>query len=689
MLLIETPAAMMAALEVLDQELGEEPLAALDTETYPKPGARAPQALIDEDEAFLDPYSNLVRLIQIQTRNGQCYVFDVKAIGEKNLGPLVELLNNPYVTWVLHNAKYDWKILSVHLGVTLQTIYCTQIATALLGFATGFKARVAGGLGLKDIVRDFLDVQLDKSEQTSFWGGELRLSQVEYAAGDVRWLIPLYDLFIRWFEQTYEMTQAVDLEMRALPSVCQMELNGIKLDTWMYRLVQRCAEAALPGLLKELCKHFGVPMQCVRDPQNKARLTWVPSNFNFNSDQQVKALLHKHGILVENMKEETLKEWKDRFPIIEKLISYNQLTKQLGVDYEAYVNPTTGRVHPTYNQCGAATGRFACLDPNLQQTPKLDVKIPERIVQELVEQGMTSRIEKYLDPKREGYYLNYRYCFVADADTAVDDEEWVIASLDYSGQEVAVLVALSEDPFMIDIMNQPKKLPKKDEAGNVILNALGEPAEWEENLAADLHSQAAATMFKIDPKDARSKPPQFNGKSYRDLAKAVVFGLAYGKSAKSLSEEWGISEEAGEKIVSDFFKPMPVLKRYLDDCGKRGKKTRMCRFGYGRLRFLNDSRHTDRNAADRAARNTPIQGNSALMMKEGLIKLNAIERRFRGHCRLIGTVHDEALVKIRKSKVEMILPLCEQAMKDAASIFLKGLIKDPEVGIGVGKTWTK
>ena len=122
-------------------------------------------------------------------------------------------------------------------------------------------------------------------------------------------------------------------------------------------------------------------------------------------------------------------------------------------------------------------------------------------------------------------------------------------------------------------------------------------------------------------------------------------------------------------------------------------KTRLCRFGYGRLRFLNDSRHTDKKAADRAARNTPIQGNSSLMMKEGLIKLLELEQQYPDAINLMGSVHDEAIVRVRKDCLEELIPLAEKAMVEAAALFLcdqdgNPLIKG-EVGIGIGPTWTK
>jgi DNA polymerase I-like protein with 3'-5' exonuclease and polymerase domains len=684
--LITNPADLRDAISLLRHAAKQEPLMALDTETFNN-GKQAPPALIRAktkdggSKAFLDPYSNRIRLVQLKGRNTPAILVDLLCFTSGELQPLIDFLNEDWVTWVIHNAKFDWKILKVDLGIRLTKVYCTLTAGYMMGYATGITPRRDScGMGLSDFVRDLLqEEELDKTEQKEYWGGELSESKLRYAEKDIAYLIPLYDRFVAMFASPrYNCSKAVDLEMRTLPAVAQMELNGICLDLWMYRLVQRCAKAALPGLLKELCQYFGIPMQQGFDPATRT-FTLRPAGFNFNSDQQVKQLLNSKGIPAENMQEETLKGFEARFPIVRTLIQYNQLTKQLSVDYESFISPVTGRIHASFNQNGAATARFACQDPNLQQVPKLDVPVPQAIIDELEREGLLPRIAHYNNEKRGGYFLNYRYCIVPPPG-------WKLVSADFSGQEISVMVALARDPFMISIMNEDEFLKNPD--GSYKLDEKGKKIA---NLAADLHSQAAAVMFKIKPEQARECPPQFNGKSYRDLAKAVVFGLAYGKSAKSLAEEWGIPEAEAEAIVEAFFRPMLVLKAWLEAQEETGMKTRLCRFGYGRLRFLNDLRHSDKKAAGRAARNTPIQGNSALMIKESDVSLYSLELQNPDTFRLVANIHDEALYEVRDDAVDTLVPLARQAMLDAASLFLcddDGKVLVPgKIGVGVGMTW--
>lgn len=683
-------AGLTEAIAALEREAAIEPWIALDTETYSDGTVTVYK--------FWDPYTNKIRLVQLKGRNGIVWMIDLKALGPGAvLDPLIAFLRRQDITWVGHNLKFDFKMLAVNLGVHLAKVYCTLIAGSIVGYATGMTARRAAGLSLKDLMRDLLGKYMDKEQQTSYWGGQLTTAQLDYAAADVEDMIPLADKFREMFRDEYRCEAAVDLEMEALPAVCRMELNGILLDSWMYRLIQRCAKARIPALLKELCEYFGVPLQRVFDPETR-KFSLVPTKINFDSNRDVMALFRSHEIIVENLQADTIEPLSDRFPILKVYLEYKALQKQLSVDYEAYVHPVTGRIHSTFNQNGAATGRFACTEINMQQVSKYDVKVPASVIAELEAAGLLDRVAKYWSKDQNTYVLNYRYCFIPR-------KGYKFVTLDYSGQEIAIMVALSNDPFMIEVLKQPKKIPKVDPLSGI--EVLGDDGKvvMVDNLKADLHSQVAAKMFKIDISRVKEKPPEFHGKSYRDLAKAVCFGLAYGKSAKSLAEEWGISEAEGEKIVREFFEPMPVLYAWLTQQGKIGMATKLCIFALGRWRFLNDSRHSDKKAAERAAKNTPIQGAGALMMKKAMTLVDAMAQGmdlntliaqgfvvpYEGMEPLIipvSTVHDELNVEVREDLVGDLVPDIERQMLDAADVFLMGKVKG-EVGIGVGDTWTK
>jgi ribonuclease D len=110
------------------------------------------------------------------------------ARGQTEAPRLRALLEDPAVEKVFHFARFDVAALAENLGITVEPIFCTKIASRL---ARTYSPRH----GLKDLVTDLVGVELDKQVQSSDWGRveELSEAQLAYAAGDVRWLLPARD----------------------------------------------------------------------------------------------------------------------------------------------------------------------------------------------------------------------------------------------------------------------------------------------------------------------------------------------------------------------------------------------------------------------------------------------------------------------------------------------------------------
>jgi DNA polymerase I-like protein with 3'-5' exonuclease and polymerase domains len=671
--LITTQQGLEGALAQLNKEVKAEPLVGIDTETY--------STGLSTIYEFGDPYTNAVRLVQLKTRFGSAYIFDIKAL--KDVSLLVDFLNRSDIVWTGYNLKFEYKMLKHNLGVTLRNMWCSYIAVAMIGFATGMTIRKAIGMGLGVILKDYLNVEVDKSEQSSYWGGTLSKSQLTYAANDVEHLIPLMDCLAAAISNEYKCEEALQLEFDVLPVVGDMELTGIGFDLDMYRRVQECAKVALPSIIKELCDYFGVSMQRTYNPETR-KFELQPATFNLNSRDDVLKAFSSRGIELPDLQAETLKNLADTYDTIKLYLDYKTISKQLTTDYEKYVHPLTKRIHSSFHQMGAATGRFSSSAINLQQIPKIDLRIPDHLVD-------AERDAQYFDKKRGGYFLNYRYCFTAEG-------EGFIASSDFGGQETSIMAVLSMDPKMIEILSRPEKACID--------------GKWVENPDADLHSQTAALAFGIDPKDARTKHPKWNGKTYRDGTKAVTFGCAYGQSEQALGPQLGITVEEAKEIINRFFKPLAGLKRWLDNASKKANETRLSRFALGRIRFLNDSRHSDKGAVGRAGRNVPIQGMGALMMKKALIYLGAKLEGLAAlgiHARIVGTVHDEVLVEFLTPPEEywdhteysgdhklepyapehrFIVKSILDSMDSGSHFFLQGIVPD-RASCGVGRTWVK
>jgi ribonuclease D len=131
------------------------------------------------------------------------------------------LLQAPNVIKIFHFARFDVGVLKHYLGADTNPIFCTKIASKLVRTYTDKH-------GLKDLVKELLKIELDKSDQTSDWAHpDLTDSQLEYAANDVRVLLPIYAQITHLLAREGRMELAQKL-FKALPTICELDINGFK-----------------------------------------------------------------------------------------------------------------------------------------------------------------------------------------------------------------------------------------------------------------------------------------------------------------------------------------------------------------------------------------------------------------------------------------------------------------------------
>jgi DNA polymerase-1 len=214
-----------------------------------------------------------------------------------------------------------------------------------------------------------------------------------------------------------------------------------------------------------------------------------------------------------------------------------------------------------------------------------------------------------------------------------------IVAADFVQQEMYVLAAVSRDQDLQDAI-----------MGGV-----------------DLYGLAAIKLFRLDcsPGEVKRLHPR-----ERDRAKAIQFGLIYGKSSFSLARDLGITPEEAKKLLDDYFKAFPTVKAFIDDV-----KGRVSRDGYiddlfGRRRYLLDAKldrprkqyekMTDAekavvgkiNAAKRAAQNFVIQGAAATITKLAMIRCHQHLRADHADIRMILTLHDELHFDVPQADVD-------------------------------------
>jgi DNA polymerase-1 len=575
---------------------------AIDSETYltSDPNCDNQYNRSKTGPAAFDPHTARVRLIQLKGRDTIPYVVDLLRLEDHSL--LKTLLVRDDVLWIGHNIKFDIKMFAGTLGVWLKKVWCTMQASILIRNGVGFMER---GNGLADISRDFLSLNLDKTEQISDWSiTDLRDEQLEYAALDVVNLHELKDILNGTLVNDYKMPEVVQLEMGVILPTARMEYNGIPFNKDMYTMCQEAANFAIPGLLQQIGKFFHEKIgQTIAityvDLHNDGtevvpfKLPWgggkAGKDLLMSKTAMVLPMLQELGLDIDNVQKTTLEAYKENNPGVASLIDFYNLVKQAQFDYEKYIHPVTGRIHPGFKISGATTGRFSCTSPNVQQVPSKVTMVH----------------------KSTGTSVNYRYCFEADPG-------WLICSADFSGQELAVMAAMSGDEAMCKILNEN----------------------------GDLHGEAAAGMFNISLAEVRDKIPGGNGQTYRDRGKIVMFSLAYGKTAKGFADDWGISEKEAKDLIKGFEKRFPQLTKWLKYHGELGVAQGFSKLANGAMRFVAENTR-DKDAAYRAAMNFQIQGLSSWMTRLAMIKLDQVIQDNNLPMQLIACIHDELLVTFR------------------------------------------
>src|ERR1700733_15236943 len=136
---------------------------------------------VDTETLGLNPNRDRLCLAQLSAGNDVCHA--VQFAAENYTAPnLKKLLTNPGVTKLFHFARFDIAMFKRYLGVECKPVYCTKIASKLVRTYTDRH-------GLKDLVRELLNVDLSKEQQSSDWGAaELSEKQLAYAANDVAYL---------------------------------------------------------------------------------------------------------------------------------------------------------------------------------------------------------------------------------------------------------------------------------------------------------------------------------------------------------------------------------------------------------------------------------------------------------------------------------------------------------------------
>jgi DNA polymerase I-like protein with 3'-5' exonuclease and polymerase domains len=221
---------------------------------------------------------------------------------------------------------------------------------------------------------------------------------------------------------------------------------------------------------------------------------------------------------------------------------------------------------------------------------------------------------------------------------------------DYSQIELRILAEISNDQAMIEVFKSGK----------------------------DLHTETAAAVNNISPDTVT--------KEQRSAAKTVNFGLVYGKHVSTLAKDLQISEAQAQRLVEKILGLYPKAKEYLQRCETEVFVKKYAATINGRKRyFTDDELERFENSVKREARNSPIQGTGADIIKQAIFE--TFEKLKALNVHLVLTVHDELVFEAPEETVEQAKVLIETGMIKAARTYLKQV--PIKVDIEIDKVWRK
>jgi ribonuclease D len=200
-------------LQIQDFQIFDGDLTADRLATY----LQAEAIAVDTETMGLLPLRDRLCLIQLCDEHDRVTVIRI-AKGQTAAPHLQQLLEASPITKIFHFARFDITTLWHHLGIRVNPIFCTKIASKL---ARTYSPRH----GLKDLIQEVVGIELDKAAQSSDWGNSMQLSadQLRYAANDVRYLIPARQKLITMLEREERLALA-NRCFECLPTFAELDL---------------------------------------------------------------------------------------------------------------------------------------------------------------------------------------------------------------------------------------------------------------------------------------------------------------------------------------------------------------------------------------------------------------------------------------------------------------------------------
>ena len=417
---------------------------------------------------------------------------------------------------------------------------------------------------------------------------------------------------------------ALRLKLVLEPVLAQRKLTGLFLELEM-PILSLLARMEREGIMVDAdsLKQYGKELETELASIQAQTWTLVGREFNMNSPKQLQEILFVERKLTTGKKTKT--GFSTDISVLE------ELAREDPVPALILRHRTLQKLKSTYVDA-------------LFQLAKTDPRIRTTFVQTGTATGRISSRDPNLQniPVREEEGRRIRSSFVAAPGK-------LLISADYSQIELVVFAHLSGDP----------ELRKAFVDG------------------ADVHRRTAALI--LGKEEADVSPQE------RRAAKTINFGVIYGMGAFRLAQELGIPRAEAQKFIDAYFARYAGVAAFIRNTIEATKRDGYVATILGRRRpvpLINSRNANERQAAERIAVNTPIQGSAADIMKQAMLRVNAVIQKSYPEARLLLQVHDELILEAPEDIAPAVAAAVEEAMTNAHALSLP-----LRVGVELARNW--
>jgi len=571
----------------------------------------------------------------------------------------IPLLEHPDAIFVMWNAKYDTHI-AWNCGINMWN--ATVIDVMVMAMIND--ENIQGRAGLKDCARRDLGIRMVKfkdlfNDLKDENGKPLKVKEHEtslfdlprdrvvyYASLDAYATLRLYELYRAELEgqelfpedpdSANMFDYFLDVEVPTTRMLWRMERRGLYIDRAHLQkqipLIDKEIEKTEKSINREVGKVVNInsPKQLAAiffGPKDEGGMALKPVKLSDKTqqpscDEEVMNELELKGVELAALVVKTRKLYKTRSTYLMAILN-------LANYFDG------GRIHPSFNQMGARTGRFSTSTPNSQNMPR---------------------------PDNDQWGI--RQAFIPEPGNLL-----IVA--DYGQLEMRIMAHMSGDRRMIEAIREDR----------------------------DLHCFTASYMYDVpydavmEAKKAEERTPEQDVlKGYRQDAKTIGFGILYGAGPVKIGKSLGIDKkEARKKINTYLNKVFPGVESYIKETQADCYRDGFVRTISGRRRRLGAAIRNDsfaiRSHAEREAVNATIQGSAADIVKNAMIRIDECPVLNRLHAKMLNQIHDELVIEVPEQYAEEAAEYVRHYMEHPFGDDIEALCVSLPVDLKIVTSW--